>query len=199
MRYELLSCNLNHYIPVKISCEENLENGALYIYRPTTWIEPGSRQCTRYCLNSEPERVALVTVINILTREFLVYGFIRTEPARDSLGVRHRKSIPKKIALENLSNNMLSTKCRDVTTLIFPEIEELETKTLPSIETFSKTPSFLKHAYLTILISQYRDTVPKTNNPTKKTYSSVYLSQYKILYTDNSTIKGNISIPEMNN
>ncbi|KAL6628713.1 hypothetical protein U3516DRAFT_739483 [Neocallimastix sp. 'constans'] len=61
---------------------------------------------TRYCPNSGHERVALVTVINILTREFLAYG--------------HLKSIPRKIVLENLSNKMygcpvgiISTKCCD--------------------------------------------------------------------------------------
>ncbi|KAG4108114.1 hypothetical protein H8356DRAFT_1416462 [Neocallimastix lanati (nom. inval.)] len=39
------------------------------------YLRRRSKKLTRYCPNSGHERVALVTVINILTREFLAYGF----------------------------------------------------------------------------------------------------------------------------
>ncbi|KAG4091167.1 hypothetical protein H8356DRAFT_1356688 [Neocallimastix lanati (nom. inval.)] len=80
--------------------------------------QKGFRLQTRYCPNSGPERVVLVTVINILTREFLAYERSETTNnqstgvlARDSMGqgIRHLKSIPRKIVLENLSNNMYGT------------------------------------------------------------------------------------------
>ncbi|KAG4107149.1 hypothetical protein H8356DRAFT_1417403 [Neocallimastix lanati (nom. inval.)] len=75
---------------------------------------PGFRLQTRYCPNSGPERVALVTDMGSYA---------------PSLLVRHRKSTPKKIVLENLSNNMygtISTKCCDY--LNIPMIQLIDTE-----------------------------------------------------------------------